>query len=75
MGEEKAEYSVKVFPGDLQDAVDYLKNVNKEMKRMFPEYKKQEAMKAKMLKTKYDSLIKAGFGEDQAMWILTSGQD
>ena len=69
MGEEKAEFSIKVFPGDLEDALDNAKAVTAEMRRMLPEFKKQEIIRAEMLRIKFDALIKAGFNVDQAMWM------
>jgi hypothetical protein len=73
MDEEKAEFSIKIFQGDLDDTLDSARAATAEMRKMLPEFKKQEAIRSKMLKVKYDSLIKAGFNEDQTMWLLNNG--
>jgi hypothetical protein len=68
----EVEFSVKVFEGDIEDTLIQAKIFTDEMIRLFPEFKKQQVVQAKMVKAKYDALINAGFNEEQALWMCNA---
>ena len=67
-------FSVRVFEGDLQDPLVQAKIFTNEMIRLLPEFRRQQMVQAKMMRVKYDSLISAGFDENQALWMCDSNR-
>jgi len=66
---DKCEFSVKVEQGDVEDSLQVFKNAVKEMGRTMATNIEHQKLVAKLMKARYDFLIKEGFSEVQALFL------
>lgn len=70
MPDKPAEFSIRVEQGDVTDPVQQFKNGIKQMKDIMHLQKEWQMIDAQIRKIKFDALIKEGFSESQALFLV-----
>ena len=69
MKDDKPAFSVRVTPGNAEDPVQKFKDNLKMLRETMEENIELNKMTAKLMRTKYDALIREGFRPEEALFL------
>jgi len=73
VSDDKPIFSVKVTQGDVEDPAQQMKSAIKQIKELLPYHFEMQVLIAQLTKSKYDALVKEGFSNDDALFLVSRG--